>query len=157
MDVVNVLIVVALCLVGVLLILAEIFLIPGITLAAIAGIAVSVGGIYYAFHNLGPAAGFITLFAVLLVIGIACIFLVKSKAVDRIALKTDIDSTITTGEELNIAVGDEGIAFSRLNPIGKVQVKDTVMEGKSMGDFIDERTPIVVIQVSPNQLIVKKL
>ena len=157
MDVVNVLIVVALCLVGVLLILAEIFLIPGITLAAIAGIAVSVGGVYYAFSRLGPAAGFIALFAVLLVIGIACIYLVKSKAIDRIALNADIDSTITSGEELKVAVGDEGIALSRLNPIGKVQVKDTIMEGKSMDNFIDERTPVVVIQVSPSQLIVKKL
>ena len=153
----ELMIVIVLCLVGVLLILAEIFLIPGITLAAIAGIAISVGGIYYAFSRLGSAAGFIALFAVLLIIGIACVFMVKSKAVDKIALTTDIDSTITSGETLNIAVGDKGIALSRLNPIGKVQVKDTIMEGKSMDNFIDERTPIVVTHVSPNQLTVKKL
>ena len=153
----ELLIVIVLCLVGVLLILAEIFLIPGITFAAVAGIAASIGGIYYAFSRLGVAAGFIALFAVLLVITIACIYLVKSKAMDHIALKTDIDSTITTGEELNVVVGDEGIALSRLNPIGKVQVKNTIMEGKSMDDYIDERTPIVVTCVSPSQLIVKKL
>ena len=153
----EILIVIALCLVGVLLILAEIFLIPGITLAAIAGVGISVGGVYYAFSRLGTGAGFIALFAVLLVIGIACVFMIKSKAIDRIALNADIDSTITTGEELNVAVGDEGIALSRLNPIGKVQVKDTIMEGKSIDHFIDEGTPIVVIQVSPSQLTVKKL
>ena len=153
----ELLIVIVLCLVGVLLILTEIFLIPGITLAAVVGIAASIGGIVYAFSRLGVLAGFIALFAVLLVIGIACIYLVRSKAMDRIALTADIDSTITTGEELDIAVGDEGVALSRLNPIGKVQVKNVIMEGKSVGDFIDERTPIVVISVSPNQLMVRKL
>ena len=153
----ELLIVIVLCLVGVLLILAEIFLIPGITFAAIVGIAASIGGIYYAFSRLGLLAGFIALFVVLLIIGIACAYLIKSKAIDRIALKADIDSTITSGETLDIAVGDEGVTLSRLNPIGKVQVKDSIMEGKSMDTFIDERTPVVVTHVSPNQLIVKKM
>ena len=153
----ELLIVIVLCLVGILLILAEIFLIPGITVALIFGIAASIGGVYYAFSRLGLLAGFIAMFVVLIVIGIACIYLVKSKAMDRIALKTDIDSTITTGETLEVAVGDEGIALSRLNPIGKVQIKNVIMEGKSLGDFIDERTPIVVINVGPSQLIVEKL
>ncbi|MDR1527947.1 MAG: hypothetical protein LBS46_09835 [Dysgonamonadaceae bacterium] len=153
----DIVIVVVLCLVGVLLILAEIFLIPGLTITIVAGIAASIGGIYYAFSHLGVVAGIITLFSVLLCIGISCIFFVKSKTMDNIALTTDIDSTITTGETLTIAVGDEGIALSRMNPIGKVKVKDTIMEGKSLDDYIDERTPIVVTGVSPSQLIVRKL
>jgi membrane-bound ClpP family serine protease len=152
----DLLIVIVLCLIGVLLILAEIFIIPGLTISIVAGVAAAFGGIYYAFSHLGATAGIVALFSVLLVIGVACIFLVKSKTMDSIALKTDIDSTITSGEELNIAVGDEGIALSRMNPIGKVRVKDTVMEGKSMDDYIEERTAIVVTAVGPSQLIVRK-
>ncbi|MDR0542500.1 MAG: hypothetical protein LBH19_09875 [Dysgonamonadaceae bacterium] len=152
----DLLIVIVLCLIGVLLILAEIFLIPGLTITIVAGIAATIGGIYYAFSHLGATAGIIALFSVLLIIGIACIYLVKSKAMDNIALKTDIDSTITTGETLDIVAGDEGIALSRMNPIGKVKVKDTIMEGKSIDDYIDERTPIVVTGVGPSQLIVRK-
>jgi membrane-bound ClpP family serine protease len=152
----DLLIVIVLCLIGVLLILAEIFLIPGLTITIVAGIAASIGGIYYAFSYLGVMAGIIALFSVLLAIGIACIFLVKSKTMDNIALKTDIDSTITTGETLDIVAGDEGIALSRMNPIGKVKIKEVIMEGKSMDDYIDERTPIVVTAVGPNQLIVRK-
>jgi membrane-bound ClpP family serine protease len=152
----ELLIVVVLCLIGVLLILAEIFLIPGLTITIVAGIAASIGGIYYAFSHLGVVEGIIALFSVLAAIGVACIFLVKSKAMDNIALKTDIDSTITTGETLDVAVGDEGIALSRMNPIGKVKIGEIIMEGKSMDDYIDERTPIVVIGVGPSQLIVRK-
>jgi membrane-bound ClpP family serine protease len=152
----DILIVTVLCLIGVLLILAEIFLIPGLTITIVAGITASIGGIYYAFSHLGVMAGIVTLLLVLVVIGISCIFLVKSKTMDHIALKTDIDSTITTGETLNVAVGDEGIALSRMNPIGKVKINDTIMEGKSMDDYIDERTPIVVTGVGPSQLIVRR-
>ena len=50
MDLLSLLIVIVLCLFGVLLILLEIFVIPGITLAAIAGVACCIGGIYYAFR-----------------------------------------------------------------------------------------------------------
>jgi membrane-bound ClpP family serine protease len=153
----DIAVVIILCLIGILLILAEIFLIPGLTIAIVAGILASIGGIYYAFSRLGLVAGIVALFSVLLAIGLACIYLVKSKAMDNIALETDIDSTITTGETLNVAVGDKGIAVSRMNPIGKVMVKNTIMEGKSMDIYIEEQTPIVVVGVNPSQLIVKKL
>jgi membrane-bound ClpP family serine protease len=151
----DILIVVVLCLIGVLLILAEIFLIPGLTITALAGAASSIVGIYYAFSHLGVTTGLITLFSILIIIGIACIYLVKSNALDTIALKTNINSTIAGKEPLKIAVGDEGMTVSRLNPIGKVRINDIIMEGKSVDDYIDEKTEIVVTKVNPTQLIVK--
>ncbi|GHU70111.1 hypothetical protein FACS189413_10010 [Bacteroidia bacterium] len=152
----DLLIVIVLCVVGILLILAEIFLIPGLTITIVAGIAASIGGIYYAFTRLGAMAGIITLLVTLVVILISCIYLVKSKTMDRIGLQTDIDSTVAGNEVLKIAAGDEGIAVSRLNPIGKVQVNGIVMEGKSTADFIDEHSEIIVTEVSPKQLTVKQ-
>ena len=151
----DILIVIVLCFVGVLLIMVEIFLIPGITITAIAGIAFAIGGVYYAFHSLGTMAGFITLFSVVVIVGAAFVYLIKSKALDTIALKTDINSTVTSENSLTVAVGDEGLTVSRLNPIGKVKVNNVTMEGKSLSDFIDENTKIVVLKVSPTQLIVK--
>jgi membrane-bound ClpP family serine protease len=151
----DLLIVIILCLLGILLILVEIFLIPGITVTAVAGSLFAIGGIYYAFSRLGTIAGFVTLILTLLIIGIAFVYLVKSKALDTIALKTNINSTVASEETLSISKGDKGISLSRLNPIGKVKVNNIVVEGKSLGDFIDENTEIEVIKVSPTQLIVK--
>jgi membrane-bound ClpP family serine protease len=150
----NILIVIILCLLGIILILVEIFLIPGITITAIAGGAFIVGGIFYAFR-LGTPVGVIALLLTALVFGIAFVYLIKSKVLETIALKTDIDSTVASTDSLNISAGDEGVAISRLNPVGKVKVNDIVMEGKSLGDFIDEDAEIVVIKVTPTQLIVK--
>jgi membrane-bound ClpP family serine protease len=150
----NILIVIILCLLGIILILIEIFLIPGITITAVAGGAFLVGGIYYAFH-LGTPVGVIALLSTAFVFGIAFVYLIKSKALETIALKTNIDSTVASNDSLKISEGDEGVAVSRLNPIGKVKVNDIIMEGKSLGDFIDEDAEIVVIKVTPTQLIVK--
>jgi len=150
----DILIVIVLCIIGILLILAEIFLIPGLTLTAVAGVAFSIGGVYYAFRYMGTTAGIITLVSVAIIIGIAFIYLIKSKALDRIALKTDISSTVGAKELPDISEGDKGIAISRLNPIGKVRVNNITMEAKTLSEFIDENTTVTVIKVLPTQLIV---
>lgn len=151
----DIAIVIVLGVIGIILILVEIFLIPGLTVTALAGAAFSIAGIYYAFRSFGALGGSITLVSTLAIIGIAFVFLVKSKALDTISLKTDIDSTVASGIALNIAVGDEGVSISRLNPIGKVRVNDVTMEAKTQSEFIDENTEIVVLKVSPVQLTVK--
>ena len=150
----DILIVIALCIIGILLILVEIFLIPGLTLTAVAGTLFSIGGIYWAFHKLGTAAGIITLLSVVALTGIAFIYLIKSKALNRIALKTNIDSTVASKDLPDISEGDEGITISRLNPIGKVRVNNITMEAKTLDGFIDENLSVRVIKVTPTQLIV---
>jgi membrane-bound ClpP family serine protease len=151
----NVVIIVVLCLIGILLILAEIFLIPGLTITALAGAAFSIAGIYYAFRSYGAWGGSITLISTLAIIGVAFVYLVKSKALDTISLKTDIHSTVASNDSLSVSVGDEGVSISRLNPMGKVRVNNVTMEAKTLGEFVDENTEIVVLKVSPTQLIVK--
>jgi membrane-bound ClpP family serine protease len=151
----DIAIVIILCLVGIILILLEIFLIPGITFAALAGGLFSVGAIWYAYSQLGALGGTITLISSLLVFGIAFVWLVKSKALENIALKTNIQSTVASGDSSKIKEGDEGISVSRLNPMGKVRVNGIIMEAKSFGEFIDEETEIIVVKVFPTQLTVK--
>jgi len=151
----DILVVVVLCVLGIIMILVEIFLIPGVTFMAIIGSLFSIGGIYYAFSHLGARGGTVALVSTVLLIAIAFIFLIKSKALDSIALKTNIDSTVTSGNTIQVKEGEEGVTLSRLNPIGKVLVNQITMEGKSLGDYIDEDTEIVVVKVTPTQLIVK--
>jgi membrane-bound ClpP family serine protease len=151
----DIIVVIVLCVIGVILILVEIFLIPGLTVTALAGAAFSVAGIYFAFCNFGALWGSATLVSMLAIIGGAFVYLVKSKALDNISLQAGIDSTVASGEALNISVGDEGVSLSRLNPTGKVRVNNITMEAKTLNEFVDENTEIVVLKVSPMQLTVK--
>jgi Membrane-bound serine protease (ClpP class) len=151
----DIVIVVVLGIVGILLILAEIFLIPGVTVAAIFGGLSLVGSVWYAFARIGAEAGVITLVAALAVLAFLFVYFVKSKTLNVIGLKTNIDSTVDSGDSAHIHPGDEGITISRLNPVGKVRVNDIVMEARSLGEFIDEDAAVEVVKVTKNQLIVK--
>lgn len=137
------------------LLLMEIFLLPGITIAGIGGVFFAVGGIAYAYLHVGATAGTVSLIASALVFALLFVWLVRSRALDRIALKTDMDGKLVTPAQQGIRVGDEGITLSRLNPVGKIKVGAIVTEGKSTGDFIPEETPVVVIRVEMNTLVVK--
>jgi membrane-bound ClpP family serine protease len=142
--------------VAILLILLEIFLLPGITIAGIGGALFAIGGVVYAY-TLGPTAGHITLVGSIAAFGIAFAWLLRSKSFSSVALKTDVDSTLTSSRDLGIQAGDEGITLSRLAPIGKALIKDIPVEAKSTGEFIDEDTPIVVMRVDGyNVLVIEK-
>ena len=141
---------------GIILILAEIFLLPGISIAICGGAIFVGGGLYYAYSHLGLHGGNIALAISIITFVITFVWLIKSKAINKIGLKTDIDSSVADEKVMNeIKEGDEGITLSRLNPIGKVKIGQITIEAKSLDDFIDEETKVVVLKVYPTQVIVK--
>lgn len=151
----DIAVIIILGLIGIALILVEVFLIPGITIAAIVGVGAFIGATWYAFAKVGSTAGVITLISSVVLLAALFVYLIKSKALNTIGLKTNIDSTVASDIRIDIHPGDEGITLSRLNPMGKVKVNGTVMEAKSQGDYIDVDVPVEVLKVSPTQLIVK--
>lgn len=150
-------IVIILVLVGILLLLVELFLLPGFGIAGIGGIALLIGGIYYAYSYVGSTTGTITLVSSLLLLGISFFWLIKSKSLRKIALTTDITETVDNSDLKKIEKGDIGVAISRLNPIGKIMINDVMVEGKSFdGELIDEESEIEVVSVSSFNVIVRK-
>lgn len=149
----NIAIIIFLMGLAIALILIEIFLLPGITLAGIGGGLFAVGGAIYAY-TISPLAGHITLIASALVFGGIFLWLMRSNSFKRIALNTDVDSKLVSSRELGIEVGDEGITLSRLAPIGKASIKGITVEAKSREEFIDEETPVVVIRVDGYNVVV---
>jgi membrane-bound ClpP family serine protease len=141
--------------VAVLLILAEIFLLPGITLAGIGGVLFAIGGIVYAY-SLNASIGHITLVASIVVFCGLFIWLMRSNSFNRVALKTNIESTVSSPRETMLKTGDAGISLSRLAPIGKARFNDITVEAKSVNDFIDENTPVVIISIEGYNVVVEE-
>lgn len=153
----NLIVVIAVIVLGILFMLIEIFLLPGISIAGIAGAIFLIGGIVYAYMFLGSTAGNITLAASAVALGGTFYWLVKSKSLRRIALETNIEDRVDNSYLAKIAVGDTGVALSRLNPIGQVLVNDIEVEGKSYdGEFIDEESEVEVVKVKTYNILVKK-
>ena len=70
-------------------------------------------------------------------------------------LKASINSRVEPFETNKIHPGDQGKTITRLAPVGKALVNNTICEAKSNGEFINENTPVEVVQVLNTQIIVK--
>lgn len=153
----NIIIVLVLVVLGILLLLAEIFLLPGISVAGIGGVIFLGGGIVYSYIYLGATAGTSTLVVSILLLGAAFAWLVKSKSIQKIGLKADISETVDNSALKKINAGDAGVTLSRLNPIGNVLINDITVEGKSFdGEFIEEDVEIEVVRVETYNVLVKE-
>ena len=134
--------------IAIALLLLEIFMLPGITVAGIGGLLFAAGGLIYAY-SVSTCVGHVTFAA-------AFAWLMRSKSFSRVALNTDIDSRLTSSRELGIVPGDEGVTLSRLAPIGKALIKGQTVEAKALDELIDEGTPVVVMQVEGYNVVVQR-
>lgn len=140
--------------VGILLILAEIFLIPGVGVAGILGVLSMAGSCYYSFKTLGTTGGIIVTILNIVLITAAIIFFLRDKTWKRLELKEVIDSKGV--DEPLIAVGSEGISTTRLAPMGSARICDKNVEVTSLEGMIDSQTEIVVERVENNKIFVRK-
>lgn len=90
----NILILILLSLAGIALLVLELFLIPGIGIAGIAGGGCLVGAVVYAYKAIGATAGHITFFVVLAATAVAIYLFYKSKAIEKMGLDTKIDDKV---------------------------------------------------------------
>ena len=149
-------IIIGLIILGIIFFLMEVFLIPGINIAAIASGCSMIYACYYAFTELGTTQGYITLFAVIILSIGALIWFMRSRTLDKLSLKKEIHSTIENKVEQSIQVGDQGTAITRLALIGMADFNNQTVEVKSIDGFIDEHTPIVVTRIEEGVIMVKR-
>ena len=135
--------------------LVEIFIVPGFGLAGIGAALCAVADValIYADYGLGWASA--ALLVAVLVLVLALLWLARSKAVDKVALHSSIDSTNATAEQLSVKVGDEGKALTRLALVGNALIDGKVVEVKSAGTFIDPETRVRVVRVSEANITVE--
>lgn len=152
----NIALVLLLAIAGICLLLIEIFLLPGTTLAGIIGILSLVGGVVVAYLKIGAMAGHITLAATIVFLAIGIYLFIRSKALDKMSLKTDINSKIDLLEDTDIKIGDIVTTATRLAPMGKVRVGQKEFEAKSISGFLDAGTDVKIISIEGNILTVSK-
>lgn len=153
----SILIITLLLITGFLLFITEVFLIPGISIAGIVSGVCLLFANYYAFAYLGVTEGVITL----LVTAVGCIVItvwfMRSKTLDKLALKKDIDSKVENKAARHIRIGDAGVTVTRLALIGNAEFDGNIVEVRSADGLLDEKTMVVVDRIDEGVIIVKKL
>ncbi len=150
--------IILLILLGIVLLLLEFLVVPGVTVAGIGGVVALVVAVVISYTTHGANVGNYmllgTLFTMVLVLYIA----LKTGTWKKVMLNNSVISRVEYGlSEDTVKVGDTGETVTRLNPIGKVMINEQVYEGKSIEGFINEHTKVEVIKVQTNNIIVKQL
>ena len=136
-----------LTIVGLVLVLSEIFLIPGVGVAGVLGVLSLGGACYYVFYEFGLLAGAVFTAAILAVLIGLIVYTIKTRAWKKLALNTKIDSKVQNIEEEALSVGDSGKAVTRLAPIGTARFDGKAYEVKSLEGMIDAGTEVEVVMV----------
>lgn len=151
----TILAIIVLILLGLLLLMLEFVVVPGVTIAGIGGFLMLAGSVYMAFAQYGTGAGFATLLVVLIAAPALILYFLRSKAGKRMVLETNIDGKVETFETDNIHPGDTGITLGRLAPMGKIKVNGVSVEAQSTGSYIDQNKPVKILKVYPGKVIVE--
>lgn len=152
------LLVITLIIAGILLLGAELIIIPGFGVAGILGIASLVASCWVAFTHISTIAGIIVIVAnIILVIG-STIIMLRSKTWKKLSLNTNVNSKVDIApEDKGVGAGKKGVALSRLAPGGKIQIGTEVLEGFTRDAIIEAGTCVVVSEVEDNKVYVKEL
>lgn len=152
----DIILLIVLVVVAVLLFLAELFIVPGISIAGILSGCCIIYANYHAFSVFGTTVGCITLLVSAVAFIGSLVWFMKSKTLDKLSLKKEISSTVKQAESDNVQIGDTGISTTRLALIGYADFDGHIVEVKSTAEFIDAKTPIKVVRIVDGIILVEK-
>ena len=155
---------------GVLLLIVEVFVIPGFGVFGIAGIILMIAGLFLGLiSDLPLIDGDILAMAVMQLAGAfvlsgIMIFLLaktlpKTKIWNKLILKDNINakSGYTSNKKFAHLLKKEGKALTDLRPAGTVIINDRRYDAVTQGEYIEKDNKIKVIEIEGSKIVVKKL
>ena len=162
---------VALFVTGLVLLLIEIFVIPGFGLTGISGIACMLAALVLTIgdwsdksmivNELSKSLAIVTgaIAGALVLLALVAKFLPRAPYLNRIFLEKTISSadgySVRNEADLRQWAGKSGIAKTTLRPAGKAQIEGTLLDVVTMGDYVEKNTPIIVISTESNRIVVE--
>jgi membrane-bound ClpP family serine protease len=146
--------IISLIVLGLILILLELFVTPGFVTGLLGAIAWTYA-LYKIYAELGTTSGHLALGGLLLLL-IACVIIaVKTGFWNKVSLHENIDGKVNEVPEVKI--GDSGYTLSALRPSGKMAVNNMNIEVSTMGELIETGTQVEIIKIENNKITVKKI
>lgn len=147
--------IITLILVGLVLIFAEILLVPGVGIAGILGLLSMGGSCFYAFYEYGNTVGAIVTAVNAVLIVALTVWVLRAKTWKKMSLETNIDSKAVAG--VYLSVGDHGRTITRIAPMGSARFGETVVEVKAVEGMLDPGVEVEVVLIEDNRIYVKPI
>ncbi len=147
--------IIVLILLAILFLVAELVLLPGVTLSGILSLICGGVAIYLGFINFGPTIGWIVVASEVLLVLLTIILSLRSNTWQRLALKQELDATPSAPIEEQVALGTRGRTLSRLSPMGTVEIEGKIYEAKLLSGYADPHCEVEVVGYENSNIIVK--
>ncbi|MEC9490419.1 MAG: NfeD family protein [Halanaerobiales bacterium] len=150
--------IVVLFIIGVILILAEVFIIPGFGIAGISGITAIFISLFFIFPNTSIAIN--VLLAVILITLVIAIFMVRkfgsSHLWRSISLESDSKNYYSSTSKKDY-LNREAKTISKLRPAGTIKIDGKRIDAVSEGSFIEKGKRVKVIAVAGSRIVVREI
>lgn len=142
---------------GLLLIVAEILLLPGVTVAGFLSILSFTTSLILAYLNYGTVASFIVVGVSLCLSIITVLLCLRKNSLKSMSLNTVVGASVENNIHSVLKAGDTVTTYTRLAPMGNI-ITETgeIFEGKSLDGYIEAKRSVNIINIENNIAIVKK-
>ncbi len=150
---------IALQMIGMLVIIAEIF-IPSFGLLSLIALGIFAYSLTLVFTTISTFAGMIFTGLDIVLLPIMIIFGIKILAKSPLSLKRELSrqgGVVSQKQELEVFINQEGIAATNLRPAGMAMINSQRLDVVTDGEYVDKESPIVVTGISGNRIIVEKI
>jgi membrane-bound serine protease (ClpP class) len=160
--------------VGVVLLVLELFVIPGFGVAGVSGIALIVASLVLSMQGF-VVPGFhwerellrrnllvvgLSTVASLIMFGVLAYTLPQLRLFSRLTLSSVQETaqgyTVQAAEESARLMGREGTAVTTLRPVGKAEIDGETVYVETEGEYVEPGARVRVIEVSGNRVLVRK-
>ncbi len=146
--------VITLILVGIVLIIAEILLIPGVGVAGILGLLSMGGSCWYAFYEFGNVSGGIVSGVTAFVLVAFSVIVLSANTLKRMTLDTRIESKVNQ-VSVELHVSDKGRTVTRLAPMGSARFDDEIVEVKALEGMIAPDVEVEICMIEDDKIYVR--
>lgn len=151
----DILIIVGLIVLSIFFLVVEILILPGFSIGGVLAAVCCGGSIYLAFDSLGSLGGIVVVVINIALFMIALFYSLRAKTWSKLSLNDKITSYSSTKPQDILNIGDQGVAVSRLSPMGRVCINNMTYEAKSTDEYIDAKTAVEVVGFENFSVIVK--
>lgn len=150
--------IITLIIIGLILLIAELIIIPGFGIAGISGVIAMIASCFLAFSKFGAVAGAIVVGANVLLVVITTLLVLRSRTWKKASLDTVIEAKVDeTPSDKGIEKGQRGIALTRLAPGGQIRINGIITEAFTHDSIIEAQSNVEVVQISDNKIFIKKV
>ncbi len=147
-----------LTLLGVFLLIIELVVLPGISIAGVGALLTLGGAIFYGYFQYGLLVGSLIMAGIVLLVVAGVIVSLRSGTWKRLSLQEKIDAVaLKTPLQNDITIGQQGESITRLAPMGKVEFGGKSFEARLLDGYLDPHQSVEAVAFENTVVIVKPI